>query len=108
MLITRLYILCCQVSFSNAVKTFMALFIDITSCIFVYIAAVLIVTCNVSAENAGLALCSVLQLLIFLPWFFKMFFELISSMESVSALINFGDNVRKEVFLDKQGSVSSK
>ncbi len=59
--------------------------------------ALLLVIFEVDAASTGLALTSGVQLLLFVPWFFKLFFELKYSMESVSALIYFSDNVRKEV-----------
>lgn len=80
------------------VRTFMALCLDSISSLFIYISALFIVLFEVSPARAGLTLTMGLQLLLFVPWFFKMLFELNLSMESVSALIYFSDHVRKEVF----------
>ena len=78
------------------VKNLMALCLDLTSSLFIYLTALFVVVFDVSPANAGLALSQALQLLLFVPWFFKTLFELNQSMESVSALVYFGDNVRKE------------
>ncbi|KAI8906294.1 P-loop containing nucleoside triphosphate hydrolase protein [Gorgonomyces haynaldii] len=78
------------------VKTFMALCLDIVSSIFIYMTALLVVLFPVSANTSALALVTATQLLLFVPWCFKTLFEMNSSMESVSALIYFGNNVRKE------------
>jgi ABC-type multidrug transport system fused ATPase/permease subunit len=78
------------------VKSLLALSLDVISSLFIYITALFIVLFDVSPIRTGLALATVIQLLLFVPWFFKMIFELKSSMESVSSLIYFSDHVRKE------------
>ena len=78
------------------VKMLMALCLDLISSLFIFITAVFIVLFDMTASQAGLALVSSLQLLLFLPWCFRLVFEQSSSMESVSSLIYFSDHVRKE------------
>lgn len=97
MLIIRLYTQCCLVIDSHVVKTFLALSLDCASSVLIYLASIFLVAFRVNPGMTGLALSSALQLLLSVPWFFKMLFDLTLSMESVSALIYFGDHVRKEV-----------
>ena len=72
--------------------------LDLVSSLFIYMTALFVVIFSVQAAHAGVAVSNSLQLLLFVPWLVKMFFELDGSMVSVSSLIYFGKNAPKEVF----------
>ena len=79
------------------VRGFMSASLDVVSSLFIYITALFAVLFNVNASETGLAVSNSLQLLLFVPWLVKMFFELDGSMVSVSSLIYFGKNAPAEV-----------
>ncbi|KAJ1328496.1 hypothetical protein BSLG_010228 [Batrachochytrium salamandrivorans] len=78
------------------VKTLMALCIDLISSIFIYFTALFVILFPISPSRTGLAISNALQLLIFVPWFIKMAFELHVSVGSVSSVIYFGEHVPRE------------
>ncbi|RKO85359.1 ABC transporter type 1, transmembrane domain-containing protein, partial [Blyttiomyces helicus] len=79
------------------VKTLMALYLDVISSLFIYIAALFVVIFNVGGSDAGLAISNALQLLLFVQWFVRMSGDVHASMASVGAVIYFGAQVPKEV-----------
>ncbi|KAJ3000995.1 Multidrug resistance-associated protein 4 [Globomyces sp. JEL0801] len=78
------------------VKTLTSVCLDSVSSFFIYVTALFCVLFPVSASDTGIAITNILQLLLFVPWLVKMFFEMHGSMTSVSSLIYFGDHVPRE------------
>ncbi|KAJ3360933.1 Multidrug resistance-associated protein 4 [Kappamyces sp. JEL0680] len=78
------------------VRAFMSSCLDVISSVFIYITGLFIVLFPITASQAGVAVSNSLQLLLFVPWLVKMFFELDSSMSSVSSLVYFGVHAPRE------------
>jgi ABC-type multidrug transport system fused ATPase/permease subunit len=70
--------------------------LDVISSFYIYMSGLFIVLFPIGPSQTGIAISNSLQLLLFVPWLFKMFFELDSSMSSVSSLVYFGTQAPRE------------
>jgi ABC-type multidrug transport system fused ATPase/permease subunit len=83
-----------------SVKAFMALYLDIIACLFIYLAALFVVLFNLNGATTGLALTNAMQLVLFVQWLVRMVGELHSSMNSVLLVTSFAKSIPRE-FRDK-------
>ncbi|TPX37470.1 hypothetical protein SmJEL517_g00565 [Synchytrium microbalum] len=78
------------------VKGLQALYIDLLSCLFIFIAALFTVIFQTNAAVTGLAISNALQLLLFVPWLARTVGDVKAAVGSVEVVIRTADSIPRE------------
>ncbi|KAI9350735.1 P-loop containing nucleoside triphosphate hydrolase protein [Obelidium mucronatum] len=78
----------------NVVKTVQAMYLDFTSSLMIYFAALFVVLrTDIPASHAGLAIANVLQLLLFVQWLARLCSNVHQAVTSVGTVVQFSNQV---------------